>query len=408
MSQNRRFDLGTKVAFAQRYRNNAMSNSMKNEYLSHLYNWNGLIEPKSQKRGVKNFITSFQSLISYQKNINFFDFPPIPISDSELIQNGSHRLAASIANRVEPQFISTNRNVDYDYRYFQSFRSDGRNFSTRSLAKMLYRNVAYLSKKVRIALIFPKALQADGGSQGFKKIKNYSEIIWTSTLKTSPHRLKYLIMNSYPGESWMGLNKDAAGLQAKLNQVLGSEKLARVGVVIFFPNKPSDVTSIKCEIRTKYGFGNDSIHISDGEDDTLSLVNAFTSLLINGNSIDNIKWNTPIIDFLNKRHNEIRELSGQKDRCMVVGSGPIEIFGGRVSNDIDFISCKLDREIKGLNDHNDFEFFFDRPLIDLIDSLENKIFIFGVPVADLKTILHFKINRNLPKDAKDVEWILNL
>ena len=103
-----RFDLGLKVALAHRIRCGVRSNSLISDYLTHIYLWNGFVEPNTQKRGAEAFLATFTSIVDRIAKGGAYSLPPVPISPSGLVVNGAHRLAAGISCGINTIFEATN------------------------------------------------------------------------------------------------------------------------------------------------------------------------------------------------------------------------------------------------------------------------------------------------------------
>ena len=400
-----RFDLGIKVCLAERIAQDAVSDALVYEYLAHLYKWNGLVEHgNAAKHGATAFLQTLGLLVETLRQRGDYALPPIPISSTGLVQNGIHRLAASLATGVAPAFeLDSGSDLRFDYRYFQHFDGARGRFGRTTLLKMLLRNLSLWQGQYRVALVFPAACRRDGGQYAFDQIDASGAVLWDELLHGPTFFLRFLLMNAYPGEAWLGLGQGAAGLARKLSEVADpGTALQPLRFVVYLPSDPAEVGATKQRIRRHYDIGHSSLHVSDAELDSSSLALAYCSSMSDVDLLRHFNYDAPTLPKLATLSAELPRLAQRREHCTLVGSAALELFGGRPANDLDFVGLALPTTHPLLTSHNEYAFLFDVPLDTAGDGLDGKTFVFGVPVAPPQTVLRFKAQRAERKDLHDV------
>ena len=398
-----RFDLGIKLRLARRISRGHSCGALTREYLQLLYFWNGLKEPGSNKAGAENFLASFRSMVAKEKVRESQELPPIPVNQAGYIQNGSHRLATALALRKAPVFCLVNGSANYNYLYFKKFNG-GRGYVPESLRlKMLLRNFQSFDNNIKVAVIFPKAMAKDGGAYAEKIIKD--SIVWDEAYDLSEKQLEYIIMNLYPGERWLDLSRGGAGIKSKKSSIIRNDSGQRIRFIVYFEEPSSSSEEKKNIIRNYYKIEKSSIHISDNKIDAFSSVCALFSVRSSPFEVDRINYQSQVLRYLNDRIHEISGSIKNLYNIMLVGSAPLDIFGVRSANDLDFISWSDGVALRGYSQHNAYSFFYSDNLIDFIDGLDNKLFFFGIPVGKLSCVMEYKRCRSEKKDIKDLRLI---
>lgn len=399
-----RFDLGIKVALAERIVHNAVSDAVVFEYLNHIYKWNGFSEHGSDKKGAGTFLDTFGSIVKALQGGGRYTMPPIPLSASGAIQNGAHRLAASLATGITPEFeLMQGQDYRWDYRYFQQFSSPRGAFGRTTLLKMLFRNLSMWRGLYRFAIVFPGACIRDGGEVAMRTIGQHGTVLWDESFTCPRFFLKYLLLNCYPGEDWLGLGRGAGGLQNKLGQVIAADREGQpLRVIAFVPDNGVDVGALKGDIRQHYGIAHSALHISDGEYDTSSVALAYCSTISDIKPLKNLDYDAPTVRALAGIGRELPGMISHRERCLLVGSAVLELFGGRRANDLDWLGLGLPGDGGKLASHNDYIFLYESPLEQMLDGLEGKYFLYGVPLLSPARVMRFKDIRSEAKDHQDL------
>ncbi|MFM8497382.1 MAG: hypothetical protein ACKOEM_17955 [Planctomycetia bacterium] len=401
-----RFDLGLKAALAERVRHGLVSSQVRYEYLSHLATWNGLAEPGSTKVGAEAFLQTLAGLVESFSRERRFTAPPIRVSPDGLLQNGVHRLAAALACGVEPTIeVVEGPAANYDCFYFFRFTSPlgQTRFTRRSLIHMLYRNVTLWRDRIRTAIVFPRGHARDAGARAAEAIAEQGVLLWDETISVPGAFLKYLVLNAYPGEPWTGVGSAKDGVGRKTASVVtmpsGPHALR---VLVFVPHADADVTALKQEIRNFYGMGNDALHISSGPYDSFSLATAFCSSVSDLSPLQHLAYSSPRLAEVLALAKTLSTQSPHIERCMLVGSAALELYGGRPANDLDFVGAGLPTIDQAYTGHNAYAYLYETEIADLVDSLEGRFFFGGLPAAAPGMVLGFKERRNEHKDRLDV------
>lgn len=399
-----RFDLGIKFALAERILHSAVSDVVVFEYLNHIYKWNGFSEHGSDKKGAGTFLETFGSIVKALHEGRRYVMPPIPVSASGAIQNGAHRLAASLATGITPAFeLLQGQDHRWDYRYFRQFSSPRGAFGRTTLLKMLFRNLSMWRGLYRFAIVFPGACIRDGGEVAMREIGKHGTVLWDESFTCPRFFLKYLLLNCYPGEDWLGLGRGAPGLQNKLGQVAAADRENQpLRVIAFLPDKGVDVGALKGTIRGHYGIAHSALHISDSERDTSSVAMAYCSTISDVNPLKNLDYDAPSLRALADIGRDLPGLISHRERCLLVGSAVLEMFGGRRANDLDWLGLGLPGGGDRLASHNDYIFLYESSLEQMLDGLEDKYFLFGVPLLTPRRVMRFKELRSEIKDQQDL------
>ena len=398
-----RFDLGFKLKLARRIANGGYSNVLMHEYLQLLYFWNGLKEPNSEKAGAHRFVASFREMVNKEKESHEQKLPPIPVNQLGKIQNGSHRLAISLSLKKTPVFYLASGAANYNYYYFQKYKSVRGRLPKILLLKMLLRNFEFFNRDIRVAIVFPRAMQRDNGQKAYEILEN--NIVWDQVYDVDEKLLEYIIMNLYPGETWLDLARGGLGIRSKKNSVIAKSVLQRIRLLVYYEDTGFQTKNKKDIIREFYGIGKSSIHISDNTTDARSAIYAIFSISSAPLEVRNINYRSSVLGHLNDKFHRITADIEECNGIMLVGSGPLDIFGVRPAKDLDFISSLEGKPLDGYSQHNPYFFFYSDHPQNLIDNLDNKLFLFGLPVAKLSTVIEFKKRRRERKDVEDISLI---
>ena len=98
-----RYDVFIKYYYVQAYLENKNYKLAQNMYLEHIKSFNNFIEPDGKKKGKKEFIENFNTLINDIK-INGINKTIIPITKNGEIIDGTHRLAIALYLNIKIQF----------------------------------------------------------------------------------------------------------------------------------------------------------------------------------------------------------------------------------------------------------------------------------------------------------------
>ena len=98
-----RYDVFIKYYYVQAYLENKNYKLAQNMYLEHIKSFNNFIEPDGKKKGKKEFIENFNTLINDIK-INGINKTIIPITKNGEIIDGAHRLAIALYLNIKIQF----------------------------------------------------------------------------------------------------------------------------------------------------------------------------------------------------------------------------------------------------------------------------------------------------------------
>lgn len=256
-----RFDLFAKLYYIRNRRQNRQ-NALK-VYKEHIKAFNpDLQEPgRCDKVGYEDFISSFDRLIDYFE-ANEFDpsLSLVPVTDDNVILDGAHRVAA-LAYYDKNVGIARCHGVvpkaNFDYVYFKN-----RGLSWDVMDLTANEMVHYLPY-VYVACVWPKVSDK---SIAMLLIRKQFEIVYERSFKVTYASLSKLIAEVYKNQSW---TRNPDSLTDKTLQCFGFDK--EITFIFFVADNLQDVQFVKESIRSMYGFGKHSVHITDNMDESQAI-----------------------------------------------------------------------------------------------------------------------------------------
>jgi hypothetical protein len=323
------------------------------------------VEPGSEeKTDFDIFLKSFYRTYSDIKQ-NGFDKAKtvIPLSNSNSIANGAHRVASAIylnkyVDCVQLEIIDH----VYDYNYFYS-----RNIPSDTLDVVTTKFVEY-AENIYIALVWPTAKGSD--SEIERIIPN---IVYRKDIQLNSNGAHNILSQIYYGEDWLGnIENNYKGTKAKLVECFKTHGSVRV--ITFQADSLVDVLKIKDRIRKVFNVGKHSIHITDTKEEAIRLAR----VVFNSNGIHFLNHAKPnkyisihskiskYKSFLNKNGSNIKDLI-MDDEFTLALYGIRECVDARnISN---FDGVHLD-EVLDLHNENRLESIYNPSYFFYFDDLK--------------------------------------
>lgn len=254
-----RFDLFAKLLYISLKQSD--SSKARFVYLDHIraFNPDGREPGCNNKRRLQDFVTSFETLIH---DLNYYGFDSsqslIPVDKNGVILDGSHRVATLIRyakGATIVRFPNVEAKYSFNWQFFQK-----RGISNEVIA-LVMREMLKWKPSLRIACLWQKS------GVGENVLADCCEVYATTHRKYVRSEYLQLVKAAYIGQDWA---ESVEGLRYKADCCFSPSNTT--GFVLF-DSQNVDVVELKSKVRKKYSAGtNDSIHISDGIDDTARIL----------------------------------------------------------------------------------------------------------------------------------------
>ena len=258
-----RFDLFAKLY----YIDNKCSNpeSAIRVYSEHIKAFNpDEKEPgRTDKNGIKDFIDSFDYLISVFEYNEFDDSKSvIPVDKNGVILDGAHRVAAlAYYNRQVAivQFDDIEAKSKFDYVFFKD-----RGLS-KAICDIIALEMIKWKKSVLAACVWPSNSKKQQ-KLVISSLGKLHALVYQKEISCNFLLLANFVSYIYRDQDWT-LNNCA--VQDKASRVYGKSKL----LIVFFESRANllKVTAEKEIIRSQLGRGKDSLHITDNYSETCDI-----------------------------------------------------------------------------------------------------------------------------------------
>ena len=219
----------------------------------------------------------------------------IPISNSNSILNGSHRISSAIFNNKDVfclKLVDVKSHI-YDYNFFLDRGVD------KFMLEYSIRKYIKYSDNTYVAFLWPVAKNK---TREVKKI--LGNILFEKDVSLTFNGSKNIVCEIYRKESWLGTpeNEFKGALNKSSRCFNGSFK---VKVFFFCDDTLTSVINKKKQIRKLFNLGKNSIHITDTKEEAERISN----LLLNPNGIDFINHGMPYryLKTLNSFNHQIQE-----------------------------------------------------------------------------------------------------
>lgn len=332
-----RYDILIKYVCMLNYKNNNNSwdELTKNIYYEHLkiITSGTFREQSAEKKNIDDYFQAFEKIELATRNKKLKE-NSIPLDKQGSPIDGSHRVACGLINNYKLNFIYSVSDsiVDYKYKFFDNF-----SFSYNAYIVDKFLNNF---KNARLAIIWPSN---DNFTNADDMIPNR---LIRMSFNATEMQAQNVVITAYQNEWWLGnLKNRYNGSLEKVHQCFKVEKPVKI---IVFDSTSVNEVSLKNKIRTKFGMGKHSIHITDSWQETYDKTQIFFCSNFE-------KWSK--FTFINSSNNFLKKLKIIKstlnlskidyDNILVTKGFCMELFCLRKSEDIDLsISSKNTPEKK--------------------------------------------------------------
>lgn len=387
-----RFDLMFKylyVKYQEKY--GEKTDFFKKLYLEHVRIFNNFYEREPVKNTPFDFLNNFDKLISEIHTNGFNANYPIPVNKENQIINGAHRLSVCFAKNLDVEISKENKKFDskaYNYDYFRKRHINSIYADYVALEYVNLNPNAYIVN-----------LQPVASPEFDYKVENilnkYGFIYYKKNIFLSYNGLVNLKKLFYGKEKWIGnLQNDFRGARKHAKASSGAYPLR---AYVFVCDNLKNVRKAKEEIRNIYKIGNNSVHINDTQEEAIEIAQTY----FNDNSL--FMLNNRPYNFEDKLFDQM--LTKLPPNVCLAGSTPLNVFGLRKSNDLDFLSLVP----TGNKDEHigKWEKFYPYNKYEIILNPKNYFYYKGRKIVTLEITKLMKINRNEAKDLKDIKLIDN-
>lgn len=357
----------------------------------------GKFSENGTKFSTKDYVVEFQKICSSLKTEGFLDrLSKIPIT-TRGIENGAHRLAASLVLNSE---VVTQPSAKlpqiYDYKHLEkiglpSIYSDSMAFN-------------YLTFKGTTRALMLTGMTAVEIKEVIARISKKLELVYVKTVDLTPIGQRRLVSLAYDFNPWW---------EDKFVETMAWERFhtgpSSAALILFEPGS-EDLRKIKEDLRGSV-IPNEferKIHGTDFFSDTLTLGEVF----LNRNSLDFI--NQSPIGSESRLLPQIQELKKTMvtkhiNDWAVDGSAVLEIYGIRKAQDVDYVvhGDQLLPRLKGFDLHNGEYSKYPFSVSDVVFDPRLHMIYKGVKYLSLSAVLFQKTYNGTLKNFEDANRIVN-
>lgn len=354
---------------------------------------NGLYEePGNSKKSLSDYKIEFSNIL---KSIDLDGFDKtksyVPLSKTGTINNGSHRVAASIYFNKDVYVKKTNETPhNYDYEFFRK-----RGLDKKILDDAIH-NFIKLTDNNFLAIIWPSA------NKTIDYLNSFNDIIYEKKIKLDAVGARNFVTVVYQDHHWLGSIKTAYnGAISKVAEAF--ENFSEIHLVFFKESSIDRVNLLKSNMRNTFGIGKSSLHITDNNFETKILSN----FVLNKNGLHFLNNSNPFkFEQFHTSLNKIKEylisINISFEDVLLCGSSTLGIYGIREPKDIDYLSLVLKEENEIFQSHFKELKHYGCSIEELIYDPSNYFYFNDLKFLSIKKTLAFKKARNEIKDQKDV------
>lgn len=401
-----RLDVMAKYVYARLRRTGVPDGWGAHVYGEHLRVWNGFKEgDQSGKTTFADFRRSFDALLDIFAATGFDDRRSVlPVGIGNVLIDGSHRLAAALLHDSPVKTAQFEmKPAVYDDTFFRKRGLD------EDILDDLVLNYCRLEPRVRIAVLFPVARSRD--EDVLDRIREAGTLLYRKTVFIEQGGRANLIRLLYRNEPWLGpASAVTTGLlQHVNNRFAGHEP---VKFVFFVSTDDAATRAVKERIRSLFSLGNDSIHINDTFEQTLSVAEC----VLNRNSLHFLNYARPrAFRNFTKLFREMRQWMAEEGldtaNFCIDGSAVLSAYGLRDANDLDYLYSGSPVPLPphgGISCHNTEAAHHSHAVETLVTDPRHHFYFEGVKFLSIERLREMKSRRGEVKDAGDVARIDSL
>lgn len=406
--KQRRFDLIFKYLYAVN-----PNDFNRKAYLENIRAFNNFYELNPSdgipKNSAADFLNSFDKLIVDIKENQFNkEKGIIPIGKNGEITDGAHRLSVSAAFDLT---IEVEEDLEYNEDYpYTFFYKKGMNQEYMDYGALEYVKLNSNAFIVNIHSI----VDTKYDDQIEKLLSKYGVIYYKKNIEIGFNAYVHLKRISY-GYFW---EKDSEWIGNKENYFSGAQQHARnsmgkfpLRAYVFICDNFTNILKVKQEIRELVQQGNFSVHINDSHEEAICLAESY----FNCNTYNYIK-NVPFYyddsDF-DKKLEVFRKILYKKginiNNVCCVGSTPLNVYGVRKSDDIDYLSIdnQMQYEDSIYSPHDSQLSYYPYSKEQILSNPKFYFYYRGFKFITLDVLFKMKLRRHeIPKDLKDLYLVL--
>ncbi len=409
---SRRFDFIFKYLYLKNL--NKKTDFFEKMYLEHIRAFNNFHEQEPSDNIPKDtpdsFLKSFHKLYDSMSSYGFdSNISVIPVGDNGEISDGAHRLVCAAILGLDVELEKDGRSDCYDYKWF---RQQG--------IKPLYADYAaleYVKLNPNTYIVNLHSVADKTKDSLVENILNkYGFVFYQKDIELSFNgyvNLKKLSYGSFwEQENWIGsVENKYAGAQAHAKCSMGTSPLR---AYVFVCDDLKKVIKAKAEIRALFDLGNYSVHINDTREEAIWLAQTY----FNDNSLHMLNarsfvWEDERFDILIEN---LKTIAQEKnidiyDVC-AAGSTPLDIYGARKSDDLDFLyagDMGFNIQTDDLSNHDSELKYYPGSKSEIVYNPINHFYYHGLKFISLDVLLKMKTKRHeKPKDINDCKTIKKL
>lgn len=396
-----RIDIIAKLLYVWNFVNNVNSSFITELYDAHIsaFTHGTCAEPGNEKKNsINDYHSSFNELIhDIQKN-GFDDKKSIiPVGADYGILDGAHRVACSIYFHQKVKIVRfPTLSLNFGYEYFKH------EFLDDIYLDYLLLIYSFLKPNVYVANIWPVALNQSKREQTFSLIEKHGKLIAKKNVQLSYLGYRNYMLQIYCKHEWVGSFKDHfKGVMSKVDSCYCLDK--PLAFCFFEAECLDSVLELKEEIRTLFGIGNHSVHISDNQEESIQML----EILLNRNSLNLINHCRPdtfncIEKFITQEMNCIKanRFFEQANR-IYAGDISLALYG--IKNRNSFKEIRIG-QVKSVDNFTNLP---TRYLNDLVIDPRKYCVFFGIKFLSLEELRLLKDNRNSSEDVLEIKLIDN-
>ncbi len=362
------------------------------------------------KHGREAFTAAFRSLFDSMKQDGFDPRRgALPVGKKGDISDGAHRLACAAVLGLDVYTYPDEDEYLYDYRFFQE-----RGIS-QSLADFGALEYVKLNPHAHIVNLH-SVTGTEKDEQVLKILNSYGFVYYMKEINISFNgyvNLKKLSYGSFwEREGWIGTPENHfIGAQGHARASMGTSPMR---IFVFVCGSLENVIRAEAEIRELYQLGNYSVHINDTHTEAVWLAETY----FNENSLHMLNHrpfayeNQHFDEMVEELRETAKESGVNLDDICGAGSTPLDIYGVRTSQDLDFLYCgDMDFNIQTgtLSNHDSQLVYYPASKAEIIRDPRFHLYYHGVKFISLQTLYLMKTKRNeVPKDVRDCKLIRSI
>jgi len=392
-----RLDLAVKILYLEMKMHKDVSFA-KELYIQHInsFTLGSFAEPGNAKKSdVQSYLRDFDSIYGSVLTDGLNETRSlIPLSISQRITNGAHRVASAyLTNKKVPAVQLNTPDDSYDAKFFLN-----RGMSSKEVEVSVTKFIE-LADKCYIALVWPSA---SGHQKQLDKL--IPNIIYQTRISLNFNGAHNLLSQVYFNESWLG-SRDNNYPGAKNKLVECFKNFDDLRVIAFQVASLEEVLLIKDKIRSVFSIGKHSVHISDTKEEATRVAR----ILFNENSVHFLNYGNPAKYKSTYKKLEYFKSFIQKNdisaaNVVLDASTILSLYGIRESNDIDYLSEKNNIKYpdKLIEPHDDELEFHKEEKNNLIFNPELYFYYDDLKFISFQQLFKMKRNRFEVKDQNDI------